>query len=107
VFRLADGTKTENLAHAFTRLLKEADLLVDRQTNTNRSLYSLRHTYATFALLYEKIDVFDLEVQMGTSVGMIRKHYAHIKTRQIASRLVGKDFGSGQKDRDTAEEDRK
>jgi hypothetical protein len=46
-------------------------------------------------------------VQMGTSVGMIRKHYAHIKTRQIASRLVGKDFGSGQKERDTAEEDRK
>jgi integrase len=105
VFRLADGTKTENLAHAFTRLLKEADLLVDRQTNTNRSLYSLRHTYATFALLYEKIDVFDLEVQMGTSVGMIRKHYAHIKTRQIAARLVGKDFGSGKNDRDTAEDD--
>lgn len=103
VFRLADGTKTENLAHAFTRLLKEADLLVDRQTNTNRSLYSLRHTYATFALLYEKIDVFDLEVQMGTSVQMIRKHYAHIKTRQIASRLVGTDFGSGKTDRDTAE----
>lgn len=102
VFRLADGTKTENLAHAFTRLLKDADLLVDKQTNTNRSLYSLRHTYATFALLYEKIDVFDLEVQMGTSVQMIRKHYAHIKTRQIASRLVGKDFGS---DRDTAEDD--
>jgi len=103
VFRLADGTKTENLAHAFTRLLKDADLLVDRQTNTNRSLYSLRHTYATFALLYEKIDVFDLEVQMGTSVQMIRKHYAHIKTRQIAARLVGKDFGSDKNDRDTAE----
>lgn len=105
VFRLADGTKTENLAHAFTRLLKEADLLVDSQTNTNRSLYSLRHTYATFALLYEKIDVFDLEVQMGTSVQMIRKHYAHIKTRQIASRLVGTDYGSGKMERDTAEND--
>ena len=44
VFRLADGTKTENLAHTFTALLKSAGLLIDRRTDTNRSLYSLRHT---------------------------------------------------------------
>jgi integrase len=105
VFRLVDGTKTENLAHAFTRLLKDANLLVDRQTNTNRSLYSLRHTYATFALLYEKIDVFDLEVQMGTSVQMIRKHYAHIKTRQIAGRLAGTDFGEADRKRNNADKE--
>lgn len=92
VFRLADGTKTENLAHKFTALLKDADLLVDRRSDTNRSLYSLRHTYATFAILYEKVDAFALEQQMGTSVGMIKKHYNHITTRQLANRLAGTDY---------------
>jgi hypothetical protein len=43
-------------------------------------------------LLYEKLDLFDLEKQMGTSAEMIRKHYAHITTRMIASRLAGTDY---------------
>jgi len=89
VFRLADGTKTENLGHTFTALLKEADLLVDRRSDTNRTLYSLRHTYASFALLYNKIPIFDLEMQMGTSVEMIRKHYSHLTTRSVARQLAG------------------
>ena len=50
VFRLSDGTRTKNLAHTFEILMRDSDLLVDRRTGTNRSLYSLRHTYATFAL---------------------------------------------------------
>ncbi len=89
VFRLADGTKTENLGHTFTALLEDAELLVDRRTDTNRSLYSLRHTYATFALLYNKTPIFDLEIQMGTSVEMIRKHYSHLTTRNVARQLAG------------------
>ena len=89
VFRLADGTKTENLAHTFTALLKSAGLLIDRRTDTNRSLYSLRHTYATFALLYNRTPIFDLEMQMGTSVEMIRKHYSHLTTRSVAKQLAG------------------
>lgn len=89
VFRLADGTKTENLAHTFTALLKDADLLVDRRTDTNRCLYSLRHTYASFALLYNRTPIFDLEMQMGTSVEMIRKHYSHLTTRSVARQLAG------------------
>lgn len=89
VFRLADGTKTENLGHTFTALMTDADLLIDRRTDTNRTLYSLRHTYATFALLYNKIPIFDLEMQMGTSVEMIRKHYSHLTTRSVARQLAG------------------
>ena len=89
VFRLADGTKTENLAHTFTALLKSAGLLIDRRTDTNRSLYSLRHTYATFALLYNRTPIFDLEMPMGTSVEMIRKHYSHLTTRSVAKQLAG------------------
>ncbi|MDO9206155.1 hypothetical protein [Methylotenera sp.] len=92
VFRLSDGTRTKNLAQTFEILMRDSELLVDRRTSTNRSLYSLRHTYATFALLYEDIDVFTLEKQMGTSVEMIRKHYAHITARMYADKLSGKDY---------------
>ena len=92
VFRLSDGTRTKNLSQTFEILMRDSDLLVDRRTDTNRSLYSLRHTYATFALLYEDIDVFTLEKQMGTSVEMIRKHYAHITARMYADKLSGTDY---------------
>ena len=40
-----------------------------------RAPYSLRHTYAPFALLYGRVNVFTLAVNMGTSVDMIEKHY--------------------------------
>ena len=89
VFRLADGTRTLNLSQTFTVLMKDSDLLVDRATGFNRTLYSWRHTYATFALLYHKIPLHDLELQMGTSAGMIKKHYSHLTTRSIAKQLAG------------------
>lgn len=100
VFRLSDGTRTKNLSQTFEILMKDSDLLLDRRTNTNRTLYSLRHTYATFALLYEKLDLFELEKQMGTSAEMIRKHYAHITTRMIASRLAGTDYEKIKRERE-------
>lgn len=100
VFRLGDGTRTKNLAQTFEILMKDSDLLLDRRTNGNRTLYSLRHTYATFALLYEKLDLFDLEKQMGTSAEMIRKHYAHITTRMIAGRLAGTDYEKIKRERE-------
>ena len=50
VFRLGDGTRTKNLAQTFEILMKDSELLLDRRTNSNRTLYSLRHTYATFGL---------------------------------------------------------
>jgi hypothetical protein len=49
--------------------------------------------------------VFDLEVQMGTSVQMIRKHYAHIKTRQIAGRLAGNDYSETDRKRNNADKE--
>lgn len=92
VFRLGDGTRTKSLGQTFEILMKDSGLHIDRRTNTQRSLYSLRHTYATFALLYEGIDLFTLEKQMGTSAEMIRKHYAHITARMYADKLGGKDY---------------
>ena len=99
VFRLGDGTRTTNLGKTFKILMQDSKLLKDRRTNTNRSLYSLRHTYTTFALLYEKLDYFALEKQLGTSAEMIRKYYSHVVTRQLADKLVGKDFTKLTKER--------
>jgi integrase len=99
VFRLTDGTRTKNLGKTFAILMRDSGLLKDRRTNTNRSLYSLRHTYTTFALLYENLDYFALEKQLGTSAEMIRKYYSHVVTRQLANKLVGKNFAKLKEDK--------
>lgn len=58
-------------------------------TNQKRVLYSLRHTYATFALTYDKVPVHTLAVQMGTSVIMIEKHCSHLKVLNARKQLRG------------------
>ena len=71
-------------------MMKESGLLNCPVTNKERSLYSLRHYYATQRLL-ENIPIHDLAEQMGTSVLMITKHYSHLtplmKARQFAGTL--------------------
>jgi integrase len=62
---LADGTKTENLRATFRKFLTEYNLLKDLRTNQNRTLYSLRHSYATFMLTLNKgTDIHLLAEQM-------------------------------------------
>ena len=70
VFRLPDGSKTQGLNLTFEILLKDAGLLVDRKTDQNRTLYSLRHTYATFGMVYAGLPIHLLAKQMGTSVDL-------------------------------------
>ena len=60
----------------FNALLEDADLVKDNH-GLKRTIYSLRHTYATFRKLYGNVDVFDLAGNMGTSVDMIKRHYYH------------------------------
>ena len=67
---------------AFTRLLRSAGLLVDRDAAT-RTLYSLRHTYATQELA-AGTDTHTLARQMGTSVLMLEKYYSMV-TATIAT----------------------
>ncbi len=100
VFRLSNGTETKSLGQTFEILLKDAGLLVDRRTEQNRTLYSLRHTYATLARLYGRMDIDTLAIQMGTSVGMIEKHYSHLTPRMMAEQLAGVDFVELRKDRE-------
>lgn len=72
----------------FSRFLADTDLERDRNQR-RRTLYSLRHSYATFRLL-EDIDFLVLARNMGTSVQMIEKHYSHVKPVQVAHVLAKK-----------------
>ena len=92
VFRLPDGTVSKNLRQTFKLLMKDTGLLKCPRTGQDRTLYSLRHTYATFALLNDGMDVHTLAIQMGTSIGMIERHYSHLTPRLRKEVLTGKRF---------------
>lgn len=94
VFVLADGTQTDNLRATFRKFLTEYKLLKDPRTNQNRTLYSLRHSYATFMLTMNKgTDIHLLAKQMGTSTEMIEKHYSHLIARMRSVDLAGREHG--------------
>ena len=89
VFRLRDGTMPHDLHGAFKRALEECELLKDAEGNV-RSLYSLRHTYATFQVLRDEApDLMLLAQSMGTSVLMLERHYSHVRVQHKAEKLAG------------------
>jgi integrase len=67
----------------FVGLLKFSKLTEDR-AGQSRTLYSLRHTYATQALF----DIHTLAKQMGTSVLMLELHYSKLTATMAAERLA-------------------
>jgi integrase len=93
VFALPDGTVSKNLDQTFKRFLDEHGLLVCPVTQQNRTLYSLRHTYATFALINDGMDIHVLAKNMGTSIPMIERHYSHLQPRMKKDMLGGADYG--------------
>lgn len=89
VFCLNDGTQPTSLAGTFKKFLIDADLLIGAEGKA-RTLYSLRHFYATQALLADPpISIYLLAKQLGTSVPMIDEHYGHLETFQKADYLSG------------------
>jgi len=92
VFRLPDGIVSKNIHQTFRKFLTDTGLITCPRTGQNRTLYSLRHTYATFALLNDGMDIHALAVQMGTSIGMIERHYSHLTPRLKKDMLTGKRF---------------
>jgi len=89
VFCNDEGIPIESFKKGFDALLKDAGLLHDRYSE-KRAPYSLRHTYATFALIYGRVSVYTLAVNMGTSVAMIEKHYGHVKPLQAHRELTAR-----------------
>ena len=86
IFCLPDNTQISNMENIFRNLMVRSKMRVD-SGGLNRTLYSLRHTYATQALA-SGIDIHTLAKQMGTSVGMIEKHYSKMTATMAADRLA-------------------
>jgi integrase len=76
-----------DLVKLFRQYLEEHNLYIDPVTGKGRPPYCLRHTYATIKLLHDNIPPSILVKQMGTSLGMLEKHYDHINTIKAASQL--------------------
>ena len=70
--------------------LENVNLLKDKDTNTERTLYSLRHFYATKMIIKGEVTEIQLAKHMGTSTTMINKHYEHLRLRDVAYKFVGK-----------------
>ena len=88
LFRLSDGSVPDNWNKPFRQWLEDSEMLNCPVTGKERSLYSLRHYYATQRLL-EGIPIHDLAEQMGTSVLMITKHYSHLTPLMKAKQFAG------------------
>ena len=86
IFCLPDNTQISNMENIFRNLMVRSSMRVD-SGGQHRTLYSLRHTYATFALA-SGIDIHTLARQMGTSVGMIERHYSKMTATMAADRLA-------------------
>ncbi len=68
--------------------MKAIGLIRDTATRQNRTLYSLRHTYATLEITKNRVDLPTLAKQIGTSVRMIEKHYNKLTATMTTVRLA-------------------
>ena len=85
VFTNHQGKAVTSFKKSFSSLLKECGL--EQSTDgEKRTLYSLRHTYATFRL-DEGMSINDLRLNMGTSVKMIETYYYHALNRRRAAEM--------------------
>jgi len=87
LFRFSDGYQPQSFVGTFRRLMRDSGLLKDGE-GQNRTLYSLRHTYATFELLRGGTDIHTLSKQMGNSAAMIERHYSKLTATMAADKLA-------------------
>lgn len=66
---------------------RQDGLLYDRDGD-RRSLYSLRHTYATLRLEKGDVSVYDLALNMGCKVKQIESHYSHVVSKQRRQQIT-------------------
>jgi len=86
VFCHRDGKPLGTMRRGFDNLLYDMNLTHDTK-GRRHTLYSLRHTYATFRL-GEEVSPYLLAKQMGTSVDMLEKHYGQVVNRLVASQIT-------------------
>ncbi|MBT5267063.1 MAG: tyrosine-type recombinase/integrase [Rhodospirillaceae bacterium] len=67
------------------------DLLVEcGLTGAQRkpTFYTLRHTYATFRLMYGEVNALLLAQNMGCSISFLEQHYGHVRTADMVDALT-------------------
>lgn len=87
IFRLPDGSTTNEIGRTFNTALKEIGL--DDSPHGKRTLYSLRHSFITWELVAQKVTIDVLARQCGTSIEMIERHYSHVIPRMFSQQLSG------------------
>ena len=85
LFYHKDGRQIGSLRKSFDSLIDFAGVAYSSK-GEKRSIYSLRHTYATFRL--EEVSVYFVAKNMGTSVAMIERFYGQTRTKEQAQALV-------------------
>jgi integrase len=87
IFRFSNGHQPHSFAGTFRKLMRDSGLALDANGD-NRTLYSLRHTYATLEMLRGEVDIHTLSKQMGNSAAMIERHYSKLTATMAADRLA-------------------
>ena len=89
LFCLSDKSQPKRIDGTFTKFLKDSGLSLGSE-NKAKTLYSLRHFYATQQLTGKNpISIALLAKQMGTSVKMIEQYYGHLDTVKAGDELSG------------------
>jgi integrase len=86
VFCGCNGKPIGSFKKSFGRLISEAGVEFD-SFGQRRTIYSLRHTYATFRL-QEGVNHYILAQNMGTSVAMLEQFYGHTSNVTAAAELM-------------------
>jgi len=84
------GQHVKSFKETFAVILNDLDLRIAKDginEGGRRSLYSLRHFYAT-TRLRDGVDIYLLAKNMGTSVKQIETYYSHILIEREARRII-------------------
>jgi integrase len=68
-------------------LLRDCGLEVGAE-GQKRTLYCLRHTYATLELLINNVNIHTLSKQLGNSAAILERHYSKLTATMAAKRLA-------------------
>ena len=86
LFCTKDGRPIHSFKNSFKGLLRFADI-VERKNGLSRTIYSLRHLYATMRLS-NNVSPWLLAKNMGTSVEMLDKHYGQTVNSELADQIT-------------------
>ena len=83
------GRPIQDFNKTLSTLLDKLGIKYD-ESGRKRSVYSLRHFYATQRLSSKdaKLEIEELAENMGTSPTTIFQHYRHISTHKVADKLT-------------------